>query len=46
MANKAIEKASRDKVDLAKKYGVSVSSIIWMGDNHYILVKGGTEIRI
>lgn len=46
MINKTIEKAMSDKVDLAKEYGVSISSIIWIGDNHYILVKDGVEIKI
>lgn len=44
--NKAIEKARKEKIILAKKYDVSVSSIVWMGGNHYIVVKDGKEIRI
>lgn len=46
MSSKAIEQATRDKIDLAKEYGVSISSIVWIGDNHYILIKNGMEIKI
>lgn len=41
-----IEKAKNDKAELAKSYKVSESSIVWIGDNHYILIKSGKEIRI
>lgn len=41
-----IEKASKDKLKIAQKYNVSPSSIVWMGDNHYIVVKDGKEIKI
>lgn len=46
MKNVAIEKAVKDKADLSKEYGVSTSSVVWMGDNHYIVVKDGVEIRV
>lgn len=46
MKNKAIEKAMKDKNELAKEYNVSTSSIVWIGNNHYIIVKDGKEIRI
>ena len=46
MENKAIEKALRDKIELAKEYEVPISSIVWIGDNHYIIIKDGTEIKI
>ena len=46
MKNVAIEKAVKDKVDLSKEYGVPTSSVVWMGDNHYIVVKDGEEIRV
>lgn len=46
MKNIAIEKAFRDKEALAKKYNVSSSAIVWTGNNHYIIVKDGKEIRI
>ena len=46
MKNKAIEKAIRDKQMLAKEYSVSQSAIIWTGNNHYIIVKDGKEIRV
>lgn len=44
--NKTITKAIRDKKELSKSYDVSVSAIVWIGDNHYIVVKDGKEIRI
>lgn len=46
MKNVAIEKAVKDKVDLSKEYVVPTSSVVWMGDNHYIVVKDGVEIRV
>ena len=46
MKNVAIEKAMKDKTELASAYSVPVSSIVWVGDNHYIVVKNGEEIRI
>lgn len=46
MINKSIEKAANDKKKLAIEYNVTTSSIIWIGDNHYIIIKEGNEIRI
>lgn len=46
MKNVAIEKATKDKKELAKIYGVSVSSIVWIGNNKYIVIKDGKEIII
>ena len=46
MKNVAIEKAITDKAELAKQYDVSISSIVWIGDNKYIVVKDGKEIKI
>ena len=46
MKSKAIEKAVRDREELARVYNVSVSAVVWMGDNKYIVVKDGKEIRI
>lgn len=46
MKNVAIEKAIKDKKELAEQYGVSISSIVWIGDNHYIVVKNGEEIKV
>ena len=43
---KAIEKAQRDCAKLAKKYSVPESAVVWIGDNKYIVVKDGKEIRI
>ncbi len=46
MKNAAIEKAFKYKIELARQYGVPVSAIVWIGDNHYIIVKEGKEIKI
>lgn len=46
MAEKAIEKAMKDKEELAAEYGVPVSAVVWIGDNKYIVVKDGREIYI
>ena len=46
MKNAAIEKATKDKKELAEIYGVSVSSIVWIGNNKYIVIKDGKEIII
>lgn len=46
MRNIPLEKAITDKIDLAKQYNVTPTSIVWIGDNHYIIVKDGKEIRI
>lgn len=45
-ANAAIERAKREKLELAKKYGVSTSAIVWLGDSRYIIVKSGREIKV
>ena len=42
----SIEKAQRDKEQIAAEYGVPVSSVVWMGDNKYIVVKNGENIYI
>ena len=49
MKNKAkfmIEKARKDIKEIAKQYNISPSAVVWIGDNHYIIVKDGREIRI
>lgn len=46
MRNIAIEKAQKDRLELAQAYGVSVGAVVWLGDNKYIVVKDGKEIRI
>lgn len=46
MRNVVIEKAIKDKKELAKEYDVPISAIVWIGDNHYIVVKNGKEIKI
>lgn len=45
-AELAIERAKREKLELAKKYDVSPSAIVWLGDSRYIVVKGGQEIKV
>lgn len=45
-AELAIERAKREKLELAKKYDVSPSAIVWLGDSRYIIVKGGQEIKV
>ena len=42
----AIDKAIKDKQELAIEYSVPISSIVWIGDNHYIVIKDEREIRI
>lgn len=46
MKNVEIEKAQKDRKELAQQYNVSTSSIVWCGDNKYIIIKDGKEIRI
>lgn len=46
MNNKTIEKANKDKEELAKLYGVPVSAIVWKGDNKYTIVKNGKEVQV
>lgn len=46
MGNKAIEKAQRDAVKIAKLYGVDSSAVVWMGGNQYIVVIAGKETRV
>lgn len=40
-----IDKAIKDKESIARLYNVPVSAIVWIGDNKYIVVKNGKEIR-
>lgn len=42
----SIDKAAKDKRELAKEYCVPESSIVWIGDNKYIVIKDGKQIRI
>jgi len=46
MENMAIKKAINDKKKLSEEYDVPTSAIIWAGNNHYIIVKNGKEIRV
>lgn len=41
-----IVKAQKDRKKLANQYAVPESAIVWIGDNKYIVVKDGKEIRI
>ncbi len=45
-AKKILEKVRKDKEELAVSYGVPVSCVVYIGDNKYIVVKDGEEIRI
>ena len=40
------DKVQKDRKELATSYKVAESSIVWIGDNHYIIMKDGKEIRI
>lgn len=48
MANgeKAIKRAREAKEYFCKLYGVPVSCVVWCGNEKYIIVKNGTEIKI
>lgn len=45
-AEKAIEKAYKAKCKLATAYNIEMTSIIWMGDNKFIVVANGKEIEV
>lgn len=45
-ARRAIEKARRDAEKIAESYNVPVSAVVWIGDNKYVVVKDGKQIRI
>ena len=45
--DKLMEKIKKDRQELAKSYNTSESSIVYIGDNKYIVVlPNGKEIRI
>ena len=44
--DKLLKKVERDIKKLAEQYDVSISAVVYIGDNHYIVVKDGKEIRI
>jgi hypothetical protein len=46
MKDAAIEKAIKDKAELAKAYNVPVSAVVWIGNNKYIVVTEKGEIKI
>ena len=45
-AEKAIGKAYKAKCKLATVYNVKMTSIVWMGDNKFIIVDNGKEIEV
>ena len=46
MENKAIEKARRTCEKIAYEHEVPVSSVVWAGNNKFVVVKCGVEYRI
>lgn len=42
----SIERAYRKKLKLAELYGVSVTSIVWVGERRFVVCKDGKEIRV
>lgn len=44
--DKLLDKIRKDKEELAKSYDVVISAIVYIGNNKYIVVKDGREIRI
>lgn len=40
---RAIDNARREKERLSRRYDVPVSSIVWMGNSKYIMVKNGEQ---
>ena len=45
--DKLLDKILRDKKELAQSYNTSVSSIVYIGDNKYIVIlPDGKEVRI
>lgn len=44
--NRAIEKATQLKAHIARAYGVDTTSVVWMGNNRFIVVKNGEEIKV
>lgn len=44
--DKIIEKVRKDKAELAQSYGVNESAVVWIGNNKYVVVQDGKEIRI
>lgn len=43
---KIIEKAARDREEIAQEYNASVSAVVWIGGNKYIVIKNGQQIMI
>lgn len=46
MNDKLILKAQHDKKELAIIYSVPISSIVWVGDNRYIVIKNNSQIKV
>lgn len=45
-AEKTIEKAYKAKYKLATAYNIEMTSIVWKGDNKFIIVDNGKEIEV
>lgn len=45
-SEKIIERANRNKKEFAALYDVSESNVIWLGNEQFIIIKNGEEIRI
>lgn len=43
---KPIDKALKDKQELSDAYNIPVSSIVWIGENKYIIIKDGKQIFV
>ncbi|MGN1456945.1 MAG: hypothetical protein ACI4XP_03200 [Acutalibacteraceae bacterium] len=44
--DKLLKKVEKDKKELAREYNVEYSSVVYIGNNKYIVVVDGKEIRI
>ena len=42
---RAIEKARKTIKEIAKEHNVDETKVVWMGNNKFIIVKDGQEIR-
>jgi len=45
-AEKQIDRARTDCIEIAKVYGVAESAVVWCGGNKYAVVKDGKTIWI
>ena len=44
--DKLYERVNKWRKELAETYGVSENAVVWIGNNRFIVVKDGKEIRI